>query len=62
MNASPQHRAAHVVTVDADAPRVVHVVALGDERILQPHVLIEPVARGIVLAVGVQAVPTTTRE
>ena len=40
-----QHRTAHVVAVDADAPGVIDVVAFRNQRLLEPHILVEPVAR-----------------
>ena len=43
-----QHRTAHVVAVDADAPHVIDVIALRNQRVLEPHILVEPVARLIV--------------
>src|SRR5262245_48427864 len=44
-------RAPLLLSVAADAPRVVQIVALVGQRAHQPHVLQEPVARLVVLAV-----------
>src|SRR5215467_5363733 len=45
-----KHRTSHALAVRVHAPRVVHVVALGGERLHQPDVLKEPVATLIVRA------------
>src|SRR5947207_2158593 len=50
-----EDRAPLLLPVQADAPGVVHVVALFGQRLDQPHVLQEPVARRIVGAAAALA-------
>src|ERR1039457_5901039 len=49
-----ENRLQHLLAVPLNAPRVVHLVALFGERLLHADVLIEPIARLIVAAVGSQ--------
>src|SRR5579884_268697 len=50
-----ENRSQHLLTMELDAPAVVHVVALFGKRLLHAHVLIEPVPALIVSSVRVQA-------
>src|SRR6516164_5503701 len=47
-----QNGPAHLLTMLVHSPGIVHVVASCGERLLHAHILEEPVAGGIVRAVG----------
>src|SRR5690242_2480250 len=50
-----KNRSAHTLTVSVHAPRVVQVIAFFGERVLQPHVLKEPVATRVVRSAASRA-------